>query len=53
MLYKLRVEEREAGELLLVEVHHEQLVGGRQGGDLLGEARVKVGHVLVVPLEIQ
>ena len=42
MLYKLRVEEGEAGELVLVEVHHEQLVRGRQDGVLLREARVKV-----------
>ena len=52
MLYKLRVKEGEAGELVLVEVHHEQLVWGRQDGVLLREARVKVGHVLVVPLEV-
>lgn len=50
MLDELRVEEGEAGELVLVEVHHEELVGGREGGGLLREARVKVGHVLVVPL---
>ena len=42
MLDELRVEEGEAGELVLVEVHHEQLVRGRQGGGLLREARVKV-----------
>ena len=42
MLDKLRVEEGEARELVLVEVHHEQLVRGRQGGGLLREAWVKV-----------
>ena len=50
MLDELWVEEGEAGELVLVEVHHEELVGGREGGGLLREARVKVGNVLVVPL---
>ena len=53
MLNKLWVKEGEAGELVLVEVHHEQLVRGRQGGGLLREARVKVRHVLVMSLRIK
>lgn len=48
MLHKLRVEEGEAHELGLVQVHHEQLVGGRQLDLLAGELLVKVAHVLAV-----
>ena len=42
MLNELRVEEGEAGELLLVQVHHEELVGGGQLGRLLCELAVEV-----------
>jgi hypothetical protein len=42
MLNKLRVEEGEASELILVEVHHEQLVGGGEVCALAGELPVKV-----------
>ena len=51
MLDKLGVEEREAGELVLVEVHHEQLVGGGEVHSLAGELTVKVGHVLAMSLQ--
>ena len=50
MLDKLGVEEGEAGELVLVEVHHEQLVGGRKVHPLAGELPVKVGHVFAMSL---
>ena len=50
MLYELRVEEGEAGELVLVEVHHEELVRGRELHPLARELPVKVGHVLAVTL---
>ena len=51
MLYKLRIEEGEAGELVLVEVHHEQLVSGREVHSLAGELAVKVGHVFAMSLQ--
>lgn len=51
MLHVLRVEEGEAGELVLVEVHHEELVGGREVRLLRGELPVEVGHVLPVALD--
>ena len=51
MLNKLRVEEGESGKLVLVEVHHEELVGGRQLGLLGGELAVKVGDVFPVALQ--
>ena len=52
MLNKLWVEEREARKLILVEVHHEQLVGGGQLGAHAGELPVKIGSVLAVALKI-
>ena len=42
MLNELGVEEGEARELVLVEVHHEQLVGGCELCALTGELAVKV-----------
>ena len=42
MLDELWVEEGEACELVLVEVHHEQLVGGCELCALTGELAVKV-----------
>ena len=51
MLNKLWVEEGESGKLVLVEVHHEELVGGRQLGLLGGELAVKVGDVFPVALQ--
>ena len=51
MLDELWVEEGEAGELVLVEVHHEELVGGREVRLLGGELAVKVGDVLAVALQ--
>ena len=42
MLNELGVEEGEARELVLVEVHHEQLVGGCEFCALTGELAVKV-----------
>ena len=43
---ELGVDVREAGELGLVEVHDEQLVGGRQLGRLVRELAIEVAHVL-------
>ena len=51
VLDKLGVKEGEAGELVLVEVHHEQLVGGGEVCTLTGELSVKIGHVLPVFLK--
>ena len=51
MLDELGVEEGEAGELILVEVHHEQLVGGGEVCTLASELPVKVGHILPVSLK--
>ena len=51
MLDKLWVKEREAGELILVEVHHEQLVCGGELHSLARELTVKVGHVLAMSLQ--
>ena len=51
MLDKFWVKEREAGELVLVEVHHEQLVSGREVHSLAGELAVKVGHVFAMSLQ--
>jgi hypothetical protein len=51
MLNKLRVEEGKASELILIEVHHEQLVSWGEVCALAGELPVKVGHVLPVFLE--
>ena len=51
MLDKLWVKEREAGELILVEVHHEQLVGGGELHSLARELTVKVGHILAMSLQ--
>merc|ERR1712117_576446 len=48
VLHKLRVEEGESGKLVLVEVHHEELVRGREVRFLGGELAVKVGDVLAV-----
>ena len=48
MLHELGVEEGEAHELGLVEVHHEQLVSGRQFCLLLCELLVEVGYVLAM-----
>jgi len=50
MLNELWVEEGESGELVLVEVHHEELVGGGELGALAGELPVEVGDVLAVAL---
>ena len=53
MLNKLWVEEGKASKLILVQVHHEQLVGGGEVCALAGELPVKVGNVLPVFLEEQ
>jgi len=50
MLNELWVEEGESGELVLVEVHHEELVGGGELGALAGELPVEVGDILAVAL---
>ena len=51
MLDKFWVEEGKAGELILVWVHHEQLVSGRQVHALAGELAVKIRHVFAVSLQ--
>ena len=53
MLDKLRVQEGEASKLILVEIHHEQLVGGCQVHALAGELPVEVGNILSVALEME
>lgn len=52
VLHELGVEEGEAHELGLVEVHHEQLVRRRQLRLLLRELLVEVRHVLAMFLYI-
>lgn len=51
MLDILGIQEREAHELGLVEVHHEELVGRRQIRLLRGELLVKVTHVFAMFLK--
>lgn len=51
MLHKFWIEEGESGKLVLVEVHHEELVRGRQLRLLGGELPVKVGDVFPVALQ--
>ena len=53
MLDKLRVQEGEASKLILVKIHHEQLVGGGQVHALAGELPVEVGNILPVALEME
>lgn len=50
MLDVLRVQEGEPGELVLVEVHHKELVGGGEVRLLGGELLVEVADVLAVAL---
>jgi hypothetical protein len=51
VLHKLWIEKGEAGELVLIEIHHEELVGRSQVRFLRGELLVKVAHVLPMALE--
>ena len=51
MLHKFWIEEGESGKLVLIEVHHEELVRGRQLGLLGGELAVEVGDVFPVALQ--
>ena len=48
---ELGIDEREAGEFGLVEVHDEELVGGRQLGLLARELVVEVAHVFAAFLQ--
>lgn len=50
VLHELRVEEGESGELVLVEVHHEEFVRRGQVGLLGGELSIEVAHVLAMTL---
>jgi hypothetical protein len=50
MLDELRIEKGKSGELVLVKVHHEQLVGGCELGALAGKLTVKVGDILAMAL---
>lgn len=49
---ELRIKIREAVELRLVEIHHEQFIGGRQIDLLRGELTIKVWHVFAMFLFI-
>ena len=51
MLHELRVEEGESGELVLVEVHHEEFVRRGQVGLLGGELPIEVANVLAMTLQ--
>ena len=51
MLHKLGVEEGEAGELILVQIHHEQLVCGGHAGACTCELGVKITCVQLVFLK--
>ena len=51
MLHKFGIEEGEAREFVLIEVHHEKFVRGREVDLLGGELTVKVGDVFAVPLQ--
>jgi len=53
MLDELRVKEGKSSKLILVKVHHEQLVGGGELCALACELPVKVGHILPVLLQKQ
>ena len=53
MLNKFRVEEGKASELILIQVHHEQLVSGGEVCALTSELPVKVRHILPVFLEYE
>jgi hypothetical protein len=53
VLNVFRVEEREAHEFRLVEIHHEQLVGWGQVRLLRCELLVEVAHVFTMFLEMQ
>jgi len=53
VLYKLRVKEGKTSKLILVKVHHEQLIGGGELCALACELPVKVGHILPVLLQKQ
>ena len=53
MLDKLRIKEGESEKLVLIQVHHEQLVGGRQVQFLRGELLVKVADIFPVFLQCQ
>lgn len=48
VLDEFGVEEREAQEFVLIQVHHEELVGGRQVQLFGRELLVKVAHVFAV-----
>jgi len=50
MLDELWVEEGEPGKLILVKVHHEELVRGCQLRALTCELSVKIGHIFPVTL---
>jgi len=51
MLDELGVEEGEPGKLILVEVHHEELVCGCQLRALARKLSVKVRDILSMPLQ--
>ena len=51
MLHKFGIEEGEAREFVLIEVHHEKFVRGGEVDLLGGELTVKVGDVLAMPLQ--
>ncbi len=50
MLDKFWVEKRESGKLILIQVHHENLVSGSQIRSLRRELTIEVAHVFSVAL---
>lgn len=48
MLHELRIEEREPSELVLVQIHHEELVRRSEIGLLGSELFIKVAHILAM-----
>ena len=52
MLNKLRIEEGETSKLVLVEVHHEQLVGWGQVSAFTGKLPIKIWDIFAMTLEI-
>lgn len=53
VLHELGIEEGESEKLVLIQVHHEQLVGGRQVQLFARELLVEVAHVFAVFLRPQ
>ena len=48
VLHEFRIQEREAGEFVLIQIHHEQLVGGRQVQLVRRELLVEIADVFAM-----